>query len=204
MNYGEVKTHFESLLNRSDNTAALTETFIGQGIRRVSRQLRAGMNEQVQNITLTSQTAAFTLPSDFIEFIDLYYKNRVLIRLPNSQFRAYTESPVAGRPTHFTRQQESVFIHPQPSDGELVLYYYGDFDQLTADADTNALTTSAPDLLIYAALTYAADYYLDERASIFEQKYQAFLQEVQEQANDQELNGSTQQIAPAYRYEDAH
>lgn len=202
MNYGEVKTHFESLLNRSDNTTALTETFIGQGIRRVARQLRAGMNEKVQNITLSQQTAAFTLPSDFIEFIDLYYKNRVLVRLPNAQFRPYTDNPVAGRPNHFTRQQESVFIHPQPSDGELVLYYYGDFDPLTNDTDTNALTSSAPDLLIYAALTYAADYYLDERASIFEQKYQAFLQEVQEQANDQELNGSTQQIAPAYRYED--
>lgn len=202
MNYGEVKTHFESLLNRSDNTAALTETFVGQGIRRISRQLRAGMNEQVQNITLSSQTASFTLPSDFIEFIDLYYKDRVLVRLPNSQFRPYTENPVAGRPTHFTRQQEAVFIHPQPSDGQLVLYYYGDFDALANDSDTNALTSAAPDLLIYAALTFAADYYLDERASIFEQKYQTFLQEVQEQANDQELNGSTQQIAPAYRYED--
>ena len=39
------------------------------------------------------------------------------------------------------------------------------------NSDTNALTVTAPDLLIYAALTYAADYYLDERAGIFEQKF---------------------------------
>lgn len=202
MNYGEVKSHFEALLNRSDNTSALTTTFIDQGIRRIARQLRSAMNEKVQVIALAQQTASITLPSDFIEFISLYYKDRELIRLPNSQFRKYADNPVQGKPDHFTRQQEAIFIHPQPSDGDLTLYYYGDFDALSADSDTNALTTTAPDLLIYAALTYAADYYLDERASLFEQKFQAFLAEIQQQADDQELNGSTQQIAPAYRYED--
>ncbi|MGI9341127.1 MAG: phage adaptor protein [Psychrobacter sp.] len=202
MNYGEVKSHFEALLNRSDNTSALTTTFIDQGIRRLTRLLRSAMNEKVQVITLSAQTASITLPSDFIEFISLYYKDRELIRLPNSQFRPYAENPVQGRPNHFTRQQETVFIHPQPSDGEMTLYYYGDFDALSGDSDSNALTVTAPDLLIYAALTYAADYYLDERATIFEQKFQAFLTEIQSQADDQELNGSTQQIAPAYRYED--
>jgi len=202
MNYGEVKSHFEALLNRSDNTSALTTTFIDQGIRRITRQLRSAMNEKVQVITLSSQTASLTLPSDFIELISLYYKDRELIRLPNAQFRTYADNPVRGKPHHFTRQQEAIFIHPQPSDGELTLYYYGDFDALSADSDSNALSATAPDLLIYSALTYAADYYLDERATLFEQKFQTFLTEIQEQANDQELNGSTQQIAPAYRYEE--
>ena len=202
MNYGEVKSHFEALLNRSDNTSALTNTFIEQGIRRVGTMLRSAMNEKVQVITLSQPTASITLPSNFLELISLYYKDRELIRLPNSQFRPFAENPIQGKPDHFTRQQEALFIHPQPSDGELTLYYYGDFDALSADSDTNALTESAPDLLLYAALTYAADYYLDERATIFEQKFQAFLNEIQTQADDQELNGSTQVIAPAYRFED--
>ena len=202
MNYGEVKSHFEALLNRSDNTSALTNTFIEQGIRRVGRMLRSAMNEKVQVITLSQPTASITLPSNFLELISLYYKDRELIRLPNSQFRPYAENPIQGKPDHFTRQQEALFIHPQPSDGELTLYYYGDFDALSADSDSNALTESAPDLLLYAALTYAADYYLDERATIFEQKFQAFLNEIQSQADDQELNGSTQVIASAYRFED--
>ena len=202
MNYGQIKQHFEQLLNRSDITASLTTEFIDQGIRRIARLLRSSMNEKVQVITLSTKTASFTLPSDFIEFISLYYKDRVLIRLPNSQFRPFADKPIQGRPNHFTRQQETIFIHPQPSDGELTLYYYGDFPALAADSDTNALTETAPDLLIYAALTYAADFYLDERATIFEQKFQAFLTEIQTQADDQELNGSTQQIAPAYHYGD--
>ena len=114
MNYGELKDHFEALLNRSDNTSALTTTFIDQGIRRIARQLRSPMNEKVKVITLSSQTASITLPSDFIEIISLYYKDRELIRLPNSEFRRFADNPVTGRPNHFIRQQETVFIHPQP------------------------------------------------------------------------------------------
>ena len=73
---------------------------------------------------------------------------------------------------------------------------------MTADSDENKLAQIAPDLIIYSALTYAADYYLDERAQLFEQKYQAFLSEIQEQSNDQELNGGTQAIRPMYEYRD--
>ena len=50
----------------------------------------------------------------------------------------------------------------------------------------------APDLAIYAGLTFAADYYLDQRAEIFEQKFRLFMDELQEQADDQELSGGTQ------------
>ena len=60
----------------------------------------------------------------------------------------------------------------------------------------------APDLIIYGALTFAADYYLDERAQVFESKFQTFLAELQEQANDQELNGGIQAIQPSATYTD--
>ena len=68
------------------------------------------------------------------------------------------------------------------------------------DTDENALSKIAPDLIIYSALTYASDYYLDERAAQFEQKFVGFLTELQEQANDQEVNGGTQVIQPTARY----
>ena len=100
------------------------------------------------------------------------------------------------------REQENLKLFPQPSDGTLTLYYYGEFDAMSADSDENKLAQVAPDLIIYSGLSFAADYYLDQRAEIFEQKYQLFLTEIQEQANDQELNGGTQSIAPAYEYGD--
>ena len=35
MNYGDLKSHFNDLLNRPDITAALTTRFIDQGIARI-------------------------------------------------------------------------------------------------------------------------------------------------------------------------
>lgn len=202
MNYGQLKAHFEDILNRSDITPALTTTFIDQGMTRIGRQLRTPMNEKVKRYALNQQTASLTLPSDFLEIISFYYGDREITRVPNAKFRQFTNNVHVGKPQYFTRQQEALFIYPQPASGDLNLYYYGDFGTLTDDSDETPLTIAAPDLITYAALTYAADHFLDERAEVFEAKFNQFLTEIQGQADDQELNGSTQAIAPAYHFED--
>ena len=200
MNYGDLKTHFNNVLNRSDITTSLTTTFIDQGIARIQRQLRTPMQEKLTTYTISSQTAFVELPNDFIEIISLYYDNTEISRIPMSRFRALNKNTYAGTPQSFTRQQEKLYLYPQPSSGEVILYYYGEFPALSSDTAENALTKVAPDLIMYSALTYAADYYLDERAAQFEQKYQGFMLELQEQANDQEVNGGTQVIQPSARY----
>ena len=200
MNYGDLKTHFNNVLNRSDITASLTTTFIDQGIARIQRQLRTPMQEKLTTYTISAQTSFIELPNDFIEIISLYYDNTEISRIPMSRFRALNKNTYAGTPQNFTRQQEKLYLYPQPSSGEVILYYYGEFPALSSDTAENALTKVAPDLIIYSALTYAADYYLDERAVQFEQKYQGFMLELQEQANDQEVNGGTQVIQPSSRY----
>lgn len=200
MNYGDLKTHFNNVLNRSDITASLTTTFIDQGIARIQRQLRTPMQEKLTTYTISSQTAFVELPNDFIEIISLYYDNTEISRIPMSRFRTLNKNTYSGTPQSFTRQQEKLYLYPQPSSGEVILYYYGEFPALSSDTAENALTKVAPDLIIYSALTYASDYYLDERAVQFEQKYQGFMLELQEQANDQEVNGGTQVIQPSARY----
>jgi hypothetical protein len=202
MNYGELKSHFNDLLNRSDITSALTTRFIDQGIARLQRQLRTPMSERVLEVTITAQTETLTLPSDFLEIISLYHGAKELERISMRRYRGLSASVQTGSPQYFTRQAEKLFIYPQPTSGTLVLYYHAELPALSADSDENVLTQSASDLIIYSALTYAADYYLDERATIFENKYLAFLTELQEQANDQELQGGTQSILPSYRYQD--
>ncbi len=202
MNYGELKTHFKAVLNRSDITPTLTSTFIDQGIARIQRQLRVPMMEKTKKITIDNQTSAITLPSDFLEIISIYHSTNELERIPLKRFRELSSNQYAGKPQYFSRIQEAIQFFPQPSDGEIILYYYGEFDSLVEDTDSNILTAVASDLLIYSALTYSADYYLDERSTIFEQKFTQFLTEIQEQANDQELNGGTQVILPAYFYND--
>ena len=202
MNYGDIKSHFEALLNRSDITAALTTTFIDQSFARIQRQLRTPLNENVTTYTLTAQTPSITLPNDFLEIISLYLDGTELQRVPMAKFRNFAANPVAGNPMAFARQQQKVLLHPQPTTGDLVLYYYGEFPAMTQTTDENTLAAVAPDLIIYGALTYAADYYLDERNSLFEDKFNQFMMEIQEQANDQEMNGGVQSIQPSYQYAD--
>lgn len=202
MNYGDLKTHFNNLLNRSDITTALTNTFLDQGNARIQRQLRTPMQEKVANYTLSTQTEYITLPNDFIEIVSIYYANTELSRVPMSKYRSLNANNFSGNSTNFTRQQEKIYLFPQPSSGTLYLYYYGEFNAMSADSDENTLAKVAPDLLIYAALTYAADYYLDTRSNAFETKFNQFLLEVQEQANDQETNGGVQSIQPTYTYTD--
>lgn len=203
MNYGDLKSHFNDLLNRSDITSTLTTRFIDQGIARIQRQLRTPLNEKLKNYTITASTSQVTLPTDFLEIISLYKDEYELQRITMNKYRELATNAYTGKPQYFVREQENLKLFPQPSDGTLTLYYYGEFDAMSADSDENKLAQVAPDLILYAALTYAADYYLDQRAEIFEQKYIQFLTEIQEQANDQELNGGTQSIAPAYDYGDA-
>jgi hypothetical protein len=104
-----------------------------------------------------------------------------------------------GSPQYFTREGSSLLLYPQPSSGSLVLNYYASFDEMATDSAESLLAQIAPDLIIYAALTYASDYYLDERSATFDNKYMTFMSELQEQANDQELTGSIQSIRPSYR-----
>lgn len=202
MNYGDLKSHFNDLLNRSDITSSLTTRFIDQGISRIQRQLRTPLNEKSKTYTITASTSELVLPTDFLEIISLYSSEYELRRTTMSEYRALANNAYTGKPQVFVREQEKIKLFPQPTSGTVTLYYYGEFDTMTADSDENKLAQVAPDLIIYSALGYASDFYLDERATLFEQKYQAFLTEIQEQANDQELNGGTQSIRPAYEYRD--
>lgn len=203
MNYGDLKSHFNDLLNRSDITASLTQRFIDQGIARVQRQLRTPLNENVTDYSITGATTHLTLPNDFLEVISLYADEYELTRIPMSKYRQIANNAQTGKPKYFVREQEKLKLFPQPATGTVSLYYYAEFPVMTADSDENKLAQVAPDLIIYAALTYASDFYLDERAELFEIKFNQFLTEIQEQSNDQELSGSgSNAIQPAYTYGD--
>ena len=104
MNYGDLKSHFNDLLNRSDITTALTTRFIDQGIARIQRQLRTPMSERVFNVTITGQTESLTLPSDFIEIISLYKDEYELERVSMRKYREVANTAVEGKPRIFVRQ----------------------------------------------------------------------------------------------------
>lgn len=202
MNYGDLKTHFDALLNRSDITTALTEQFLNDGIARIQRSLRTPMQEKILSVTLTGATTKLTLPADFLETISLYFDQYELQRVPMKRFRELNKSTYTGNPMFYTREGPDLLLFPQPSTGTLVLYYYAEMPALVNPADETPMTQVASNLIIYAALTFASDYYLDERGELFELKYNQLLAEHQGMADDQEMNGGTQVIQPSYSYSD--
>ena len=202
MNYGDLKSHFNDLLNRTDITTTLTTRFIDQGLARIQRNLRVPLMEKQQNYTISGNTPLVVLPNDFLEIINLYHSSGVqLTRIPMSTMRSHLANSFTGNPQFFTRQQANVLLFPHVTDGTLTLDYYGEVGDFVDDTTETTLSKVAPDLIIYAGLTYAADYFLDERSDLFEGKYIQFLNELQSQADDQELNGSTQVIQAAFNFE---
>jgi len=199
MNYGDLRTHFKALLNRSDITDALANTFIDQGIGRIQRALRIPSMEKQHTYTISAQTSKVTIPNDFLEAIDLIYDNHTLSRIPMKEMQDYKKAGETGSPHFFAREVGTFLLYPEPSSGSLILNYYAQYTALSADSDTNVLTDIASDLICYAALVYASDYFLDDRRPIFETTFQSFLIEIQEQANDAEMSGSLQSIRPAYQ-----
>jgi len=73
MNKGQIRAHFLALLNRSDCSNALADTFIDQAITRIQRVLRIPPMEKLQIYTIPSGTVVsqVVLPVDLIEIIDL-------------------------------------------------------------------------------------------------------------------------------------
>lgn len=201
MNLGNLRSHTIALLNRSDLTNTLADTFIEQSIQRIQRVLRIPVMEATQNYTISTQTGSIVLPSDFLELIEIYHSSKSMIRLPHRKMLDYKINTVAGLPDYFTRVKADVLLYPEPSSGVVSLHYYQSFPAMTQDSDETTLAKIASDLIIYGALGYAADYFLDERAAIYEQKFQQFLFEIQEQANDAELVGNVQVMRPAVSLE---
>jgi hypothetical protein len=198
MNYGSLRSHFKALLNRSDITDALADTFIDQGITRIQRSLRIPIMEKLYEFNVTTTISSIVVPADYLEAISIYHDKHELERVPLGDMLSLKDNGAAGIPRYFCRQGDKILMSPEPSEGTVSINYYSEFPEMTTDTDENSLARVASDLIIYAALVYAADYFLDERAQVFDQKYLYFMTELQEQANVAELSGTLQRIRPSY------
>ena len=78
--------------------------------------------------------------------------------------------------------------------------FVGDFGEIESDASEPTVLEIAPDLVIYGALVFAANYYLDQRLETFETTFQTLLSEYQAQAYDDALAGGAA-ISPAYSFQ---
>lgn len=198
MQYGDVKTQFMALLNRRDITPTLVNTFMGFGVQRIQRELRLPSMEKLVEVIMNGGSS-FMVPGDLLEFISVHTNDAVgpsrLIRtdLPT----ILVKSKEMGIPHYYHREGPVVYVGPYPEDGSSIfVHYYADAGELNQDEDSNWITTIAPTLLIYAALSYAADYYLDDRKQLFEASYMQIAMQLMEQAQQDEVANAS--IRPAH------
>lgn len=196
--YADVKTQFLGLLNRRDITPSLTNTFMSFGVQRIQREIRVPAMEKLVEV-LTDGSSTIPIPGDLLEVISIHTNDTVnrqkLTRTDLQTILDYAAIP--GSPRYYHREAFSFNIGPYPpSETSVWIHYYADASTLAADTDHNWITDVAPTLLIYAALSYASDYYLDDRKQLFEQNYIQIAEQLQLMANQDELQNAS--ISPAY------
>ena len=197
MAYSDAKTQFLGILNRRDITTTLVNTFMQQAIQRIQRNLRVPAMEKVASITMDGINPLL-VPGDLLELISITAASPST-KLIGSTYETVNQLGLtAGVPTHFYRSGGTYLVGPLPVAGQvLTITYYADANVLSADADTNWITAIAQDMLVYGALSYAADYYLDQRRTVFEDRFIGIMNDIQGMANMELLTGGAT-IDPFY------
>lgn len=199
MLYSEIQTNVQAILNRRDLTPTQLSTFIGFAVQRIQRVLRVPAMEAKTIVTMNGSSGVIPVPGDMLELIAITFNDSVnQQKLVRTDFQtAIRLSNTPGNPTSFYRDGGSFRIGPYPATGTLCyISYYQDAGGLAAPSDHNWLTDACPDLLVYGALCYAADYFLDERSGTFEARFNQIAGDVQTMAQDDELSNAS--ISPAY------
>lgn len=204
MNLAQLRTKFLAILQRNDCSTELANDFITMAQTRLERTLRVPGMEKA-NVTTgdpTVPTNAIVIPSDFLSLKHLYSGCTLMENKDLGHFLRLNQSignaPV-GDPKYYCRVGASYMVKPTvPAGQEVVMVYYAGQPTLVDDTDENFFTDVAPDLLIYGALSYAADYFVDDRTQSFENRFMQLYSDLDEQARMTDMDQSAQAIAPAY------
>jgi hypothetical protein len=187
-----IRDQFIKTLGRNDITPELANVFLDQAISRIQRTLRVPAMEKIVEFVTVLNQRSIIIPGDFLSMKEFYSGENEVTYLPMGRFLARSRDP--GEPQNYTRAGGELLLSPRPTVGtELTLIYYGEIPDLVEDADTNFLCAIAPDLLVYGALCFAADHFVDDRKQAFEDGFTRIYSELEEQA----LLVEMQQIGPA-------
>lgn len=168
---GTARTEFKRLLNRNDCTDTDADGFIRLGLARLGRTLRVPTMERLVLLTV-AEDGTVQVPRDYMSLIGLWaVGSRVPMDKKNyADLRLMAED--GSMPTAYTRIGDKWHMRPRLAEGATVeCYYYADFRTLAVDTDSDPILLIAPDCILYAALKYAANRYIDSRLQSFEDQY---------------------------------
>jgi hypothetical protein len=203
MNYGEFKTLFTARLNRTDLTAALTTSFIGEALYELSSRLIHPM--MIDSTALVVQAGGYVVvPTDYRKMIDLFPGTMATVtddtrRLVKKSLAYFLTVSTDGEPAVYTRVGANWYIRPDPGTGETVTcIYYANLPEFTVDATDHDIFDIGREALLYTALCNAAEYFVDERMPMWEKKKEEAIALLQASSDEGENEEGAMVVSPNY------
>lgn len=205
-----MRSTFVALLNNStasDPSSALVKSWFDLSIQRIQREVRAPHMEDVYTVDTTDEVSSLTVPDNWLDTKAFVWDNGTddsgeIDEVDIGTFYRRKRALDGGTPIIYTREAQSFLVAGAiPAGTTAKLIYWSEETPLVNDADETVLSAIAPDLIIYGALTYAADYFTDDRKDGWEQKWQFFREQIQSQATEGEM-GSGAAVQPFAEYDD--
>ena len=205
MNLSQITTQFTGLMNRRDlaGNSSLVTNFLAAAQTRINRDLRCPANEKWVNITIASNYTGLVIPNDYLELIGIYPNADWRVRCRMEKLERVLNYAAFGtdRSLLYARQGGQWILGPAPNVGDVItLGYYAEVPALVNPTDTNIVSLIAWDLIVYAALSYAGEFYNDKRTGAFEARYQQILADLNDMGSDDELNEG--HMEPCHYYPD--
>jgi hypothetical protein len=162
-----MKTWVSKRLQDPNNTA-VSSSDVGDLLNEALnywKNIRFHFNEKTDSTTLLSGNPAVPLPTDWLcpsindSFVIQYSGIRYPLRkISETMYNAFYLSNGVGQPWYFARLANSEYqVYPIPDrDYTLLRYYLKNYDNFSADGDSNDFSIYAENLLKYTAAAYGS------------------------------------------------
>lgn len=198
-NLGSFRSQLLDWLNRTDISVAQANTIIARAVARCSRELRIPEMEKTVTLTVTPNSDGttpkidrMTLPDDFIQVKHLTVDGYPCSPVSYEKITVLPMDP--GRGSVFAREQNTLVFRPLIKN-YVTLIYVSAFAQMVNDGDTSSILTISPECLMFAALSYAGDFFRMQDATTWEQRFQLEKATLNQLAQDKDTLAIPQQVA---------
>ena len=198
--YSELLDELDAWLNRSDLSDRIP-TFIRLFESRANRQLRTPEMATQTSYATVSGTAELALPDDFLSARDLYLDadpDIVLVAMSPAVLRNTYPRADTGQPAAYAVVGNQIILGPAPdAEYSILLDYYQEVPDLTADNPTNWLLSKYPDLYLWGSLCMAEAFLRDDpRLAVWKTAWDEAAAEINLQGNRQRMPSAPLQMQP--------
>jgi hypothetical protein len=167
-NYADLQSAVSSWVNRSDITSSQLQDFIRIAESEINSRVRVRNNMTTATLSLTAGNNYVSLPSDFLEEVELNYAASTdsLVRAPYQDIDLARGDTTARKPSLYAINGGQInFDSASDATYSLTLRYFEKWD--IATDSTNWLLTNHPDVYLFGTLAEVNQWLGDEAAARF-------------------------------------